>query len=95
MVANTRGEQVFVVDAENTVELKPIKVLTQGQGMAVITGLNVGDKVVVEGKQNLRPKAKVRDAAAAKPEAKPDAKPDAPSAPKTEAKPDVKAEAQK
>ena len=67
--------------------------------MAVITGLNVGDKVVVEGKQNLRPKAKVRDAAAAKPEAKPeakpDAKPDAPSAPKTEAKPDVKAEAQK
>ena len=99
VVANTRGEQVFVVDAENTVELKPIKVLTQGQGFAVITGLNVGDKVVVEGKQNLRPKAKVRDAAAAKseakPEAKPQANPEAPSAPKTDAKPDVKAEAQK
>jgi membrane fusion protein, multidrug efflux system len=91
VVANTRGEQVFVVDAENTVELKPIKVLTQGRGFAVITGLNVGDKVVVEGKQNLRPKGKVRDAAAAKTEGKPDDK--APAKP--DAKTDVKAEAQK
>jgi RND family efflux transporter MFP subunit len=91
VVANTRGEQVFVVDAENTVELKPIKVVMQGQGFAVITGLNVGDKIVVEGKQNLRPKGKVRDAAEVKAAAKPDAKPDA----KPEAKPDVKAEAKK
>ena len=91
VVANTRGEQVFVVDAENTVELKPIKVVMQGQGFAVVTGLNVGDKVVVEGKQNLRPKGKVRDAAEAKATAKPEAKPDT----KPEAKPEVKAEAQK
>ena len=95
VVANTRGEQVFVVDADNTVELKPIKVVMQGQGMAVVTGLNLGDKVVVEGKQNLRPKGKVRDAAEAKAAAKPESKPDAKSDAKTEAKPDVKAEAQK
>jgi hypothetical protein len=86
---------VYLVDAENTVELKPIKVITQGQGFAVITGLEVGDKVVVEGKQNLRPKSKVRDAATAKAEGKPQDK--APSTPegKTEAKPEAKAAAQK
>lgn len=91
VVANTRGEQVYVVDAENAVELKPIKVLTQGQGFAVITGLNAGDKVVVEGKQNLRPKAKVREATAAKPEGKPADK----TAAKPEAKSEAKTEAQK
>jgi multidrug efflux pump subunit AcrA (membrane-fusion protein) len=82
VVTNARGDQVFVVDAENTVSMKPVKVQTQSQGFAVITGINAGDKVVVEGKQNLRPNGKVKEAAA-KGEAK------------AEAKPETKAEAQK
>ncbi len=82
VVSNTRGDQVYVVDAENVVTLKPVKVQTQGQGFAVITGVNAGDKVVVEGKQNLRPNSKVREA-----EVKPEAK--------TDVKPEAKAEAQK
>jgi multidrug efflux pump subunit AcrA (membrane-fusion protein) len=82
VVTNARGDQLFVVDAENTVAMKPIKVQAQSQGFAVITGVNAGDKVVVEGKQNLRPNGKVKEAAA-----KTDAKP--------EAKQDTKAEAQK
>ena len=86
VVTNARGDQVFVVDAENTVTLKPVKVQTQSQGFAVITGINAGDKVVVEGKQNLRPNGKVKEAAA-KGEAKGDAKP--------QDKPETKAEAQK
>jgi hypothetical protein len=82
VVTNARGDQVFLVDAENTVSMKPIKVQTQSQGFAVITGINAGDKVVVEGKQNLRPNGKVKEASV-----KGDAKP--------EAKPENKAEAQK
>ena len=88
VISNTRGEQIFVVDAENSVSLKPIKVQTQGQGFAVITGVNVGDKVVVEGKQNLRPNGKIREAGP-KPEAKPDGKSEA----KGDAKPDAKGDA--
>lgn len=87
VVSNTRGEQIYVVDEQSMVELKPIKVLTQGQGFAVITGVNAGDKVVVEGKQNLRPKAKVREAT------KPEAKPAQSAASGTPS--DVKTEAQK
>ena len=70
VISNSRGDQIFVVDAENAVSLKPIKIQTQGQGLAVISGINVGDKVVVEGKQNLRPNSKVREAVP-KSEAKP------------------------
>jgi RND family efflux transporter MFP subunit len=70
VISNSRGDQIFVVDAENAVSLKPIKIQTQGQGLAVISGINVGDKVVVEGKQNLRPNSKVREAGP-KSEAKP------------------------
>ena len=79
VVTNARGDQVFVVDAENTVAMKPVKVQNQSQGFAVITGINAGDKVVVEGKQNLRPNGKVKEAyvkSDAKPEAKSDAKPE-------------------
>ena len=90
VVTNTRGEQVFVVDAENTVSLKPVKVQTQSQGFAVISGINAGDKVVVEGKQNLRPNGKVKEA-----EHKGDAKPGQKTDAKSDAKPETKAEAQK
>ena len=72
VVTNQRGEQVYVVDAENVVQLKPIKVVLQGQGMSVITGVNEGDRIVVEGKQNLRPNGKVKEAE--KPAAKDSAK---------------------
>ena len=62
VVTNQRGEQLYVVDAEGVVDLKPIKVVLQGQGMAVVSGVNEGDRIVVEGKQNLRPKGKVKEA---------------------------------
>ena len=103
VVTNARGDQVFVVDAENTVSMKPVKVQTQNQGFAVITGINAGDKVVVEGKQNLRPNSKVKEAPTkgeTKPEVKTDGKPETkaeakPDAKPAEVKPDTKAEAQR
>jgi RND family efflux transporter MFP subunit len=90
VVTNARGEQIFVVDAENSVSLKSIKVQTQSHGFTVVSGLNEGDRVVVEGKQNLRPNSKVREAAA-KSEKKPEGKPEG----KPETKPEAKTEAQK
>jgi RND family efflux transporter MFP subunit len=90
VVTNARGDQVFVVDAENTVAMKPVKVQTQSQGFAVISGINAGDKVVVEGKQNLRPNTKVKEAVH-----KGDSKSDAKSDNKSDVKPETKAEAQK
>jgi RND family efflux transporter MFP subunit len=62
-----RGEQLYVVGEDETVSLKPIKVVTQFEGTSVITGVNAGDRVVVEGKQSLRPGGKVREAAAKPP----------------------------
>lgn len=64
VVMGPRGEQIYVVNEDDTVALKPIKVKTQAQGLAVITGLDEGTRVVVEGKQNLRPNTKVREAQA-------------------------------
>jgi multidrug efflux pump subunit AcrA (membrane-fusion protein) len=106
VISNSRGDQIFVVDEENAVSLKPIKIQTQGQGFAVISGINAGDKVVVEGKQNLRPNSKVREAGPkpdakpegknegkpsdAKPEAKAETKSDAKEAPKSDSKPEAK-----
>jgi membrane fusion protein, multidrug efflux system len=106
VISNSRGDQIFVVDEENTVSLKPIKIQTQGQGFAVISGINAGDKVVVEGKQNLRPNSKVREAGPkpdakpegknegkpsdAKPEAKAETKTDLKEAPKSDSKPEAK-----
>ncbi|MEY2889322.1 MAG: hypothetical protein RIQ30_920 [Pseudomonadota bacterium] len=80
VVINPRGRFIYVVGAEDKVSLKPIKVSYEYQGKAAITGVEVGERVVIEGKQNLRPGTKIREsksAAAQKPaEApKPESKP--------------------
>lgn len=46
---------VFVVGAENKVSGKPVNLLNVQDGMAAVSGLSPGDRVVVEGAQNLRP----------------------------------------
>lgn len=62
VVMGPRGEQIYVVASDDTVVLKPVKVVTQANGMSVVTGVEEGDRIVVEGKQNLRPATKVREA---------------------------------
>ena len=80
VVINPRGRFIYVVGAEDKVSLKPIKVSYEYQGKAAITGVEVGERVVIEGKQNLRPGTKIREskstaaqkpAEAPKPESKP------------------------
>jgi RND family efflux transporter MFP subunit len=82
VVINPRGKFVFTLDKEGKASLVPVKVVYDYQGSSVITGIQAGDKVVVEGKQNLRPGGKTREAKSSeKPGAKPESTPSAPSAP--------------
>jgi RND family efflux transporter MFP subunit len=61
IVKNTNGNHLYVVDKDNKVDLKPVKVIYQYQGSTVVTGVNEADKIVVEGTQNLRPKNLVKE----------------------------------
>jgi RND family efflux transporter MFP subunit len=62
IVISPKGRLVYVVDKDNKVSAKPVKVSYEYKGTSVITGIEPGDRVVVEGKQNLRPGSKVREA---------------------------------
>lgn len=62
IISNSKGTQIYISDADNKVILKPIQVLAQSAGYAAISGINPGDKVIVEGQQNLRPGSKFREA---------------------------------
>jgi len=85
IVISPKGRVVYVVDKDDKVAPKPIKVVYEYQGSSVISGIQAGDRVVVEGKQNLRPGGKVRESKkeAPKPSSKPAEIPAAPPAPST------------
>ncbi len=80
IIMNSRGKIVYIVDKDGKAVSKPIKVAYEYQGSAVVSGIEVGDKVVVEGKQNLRPGSKVREAKESASGAKPGAVPAKPAA---------------
>ena len=61
VVTNPKGDFLYIVDASNKVALKPIEVVYQYQGQSAVTGVNEDDKIVVEGKQNLRPNGQIRE----------------------------------
>ena len=62
IVINPRGKLVYTIDKDSKAVAKPVKVVYEYQGSSVVTGIEAGDRVVVEGKQNLRPGGKVREA---------------------------------
>jgi RND family efflux transporter MFP subunit len=64
IVTNTKGDHLYVVEKENKVSLKPVKVVYQYQGETVVTGVDETAKIVVEGKQNLRPNSSIKEAPA-------------------------------
>ena len=66
IVINPRGRLVYTVDKDSKAVSKPVKVVYEYQGNSVITGIEPGDRVVVEGKQNLRPGSKTKEAKDAK-----------------------------
>ena len=66
VVINPRGKFVFTLEKDGKANMIPIKVVYEYQGTSVITGIQAGDRIVVEGKQNLRTGSKVREAKAGK-----------------------------
>jgi membrane fusion protein (multidrug efflux system) len=53
--------QLYVVKADDTVELRPVQVgRSTGQRAVIAQGLKAGDHVVVEGFQKIRPGAAVK-----------------------------------
>jgi multidrug efflux system membrane fusion protein len=65
IIINARGTFVYVVEADMSARLAPV-VRVHGQGLdAVVTGLDGTEKVITEGKQNLRPGGKIKQADAA------------------------------
>lgn len=58
-----RGSErtVYVVKADTTVEPRPVQPRYNDDESVVVEGLQAGEKVVVEGKQNLRPGSTVRE----------------------------------
>ncbi len=61
IITSVRGQFVYTVEPGNSVKNRPVKVLHSfGQKMAV-SGLQGGEKVVLQGKQNLRPGGRVQE----------------------------------
>ena len=61
VVQGARGRTVFTVDDEGVAQSRPIEVLAMADGMASVKGIAPGDRVVVEGRQNVRNGSKVID----------------------------------
>lgn len=54
------GTFVYAVDANNTVQMRPVQVaLTQGATVVIASGLQAGDKVVTDGQEKLQAGSKV------------------------------------
>ena len=54
------GAYVYVINADNTVSVRPVKIgPTDGPTAAVTSGLSAGDRVVVDGTDRLRDGARV------------------------------------
>lgn len=58
------GTHVYTISGERTAERRAVEVLHRFGTLAAVSGIAAGDRVVVDGVQNLRPKARVREAGA-------------------------------
>jgi RND family efflux transporter MFP subunit len=67
VIQGPRGTIVYVVDAQNKAAARPIEVVYASGLDAAITGVQPGEKVVVDGRQNLRNGASVAERAASGP----------------------------
>lgn len=72
LIQNARGTIVYVVE-DGKAQPKPVKLLHSEGALAAVSGVAPGARVVLDGRQNVRPEAAVveREPAAAKPEKSP------------------------
>ena len=66
IITSTRGTSVYVMGEDQAARAVPVTRLHAFGLSAVVSGLNGDEKVITEGKQNLRPGGKVRLAEAAR-----------------------------
>lgn len=64
IVQNVRGRGVYVVDATGKTSLRSVELLHSAGAEAVVTGVRAGERVVLDGRQNLRPGSIVVERAA-------------------------------
>ena len=64
IIQSPRGKVVYVVDAGNKAAPRPVEVLYAEGVDAAVSGLRAGERVVLDGRQNLRPGAFVVERAA-------------------------------
>lgn len=67
VILSPQRKVVYIIGKDDKAVSKTVNVLYDYQGQSVIEGIEVGDRVVVEGKQNLRPGGKIREAKAIAP----------------------------
>ncbi|WP_342118625.1 efflux RND transporter periplasmic adaptor subunit [Pseudoduganella sp. OTU4001] len=60
IITNTKGTFVYTVAEDQTAKMSNVKRVHAFGAMAAVTGLNGDEKIIVEGKQNLRPGGKIR-----------------------------------
>ncbi len=69
MQRGPEGTFTYVVDANNTVQMRPVQVaLTQGSTAVIASGLQAGDKVVTDGQEKLQAGSRVAPQAPARQE---------------------------
>lgn len=73
IVTGSTGSRVYSVGGDQVAQARPVSVLHTFGGLAAVSGLEAGEQVIVEGKQNLRPGAKVKVARGADKVARADA----------------------
>ena len=59
IVQGARGRTVYVVDADGKAAVRPVELVHATGQDAVVTGVRPGERVIVEGRQNVRPGAPV------------------------------------
>ncbi|HKX43330.1 MAG TPA: efflux RND transporter periplasmic adaptor subunit [Burkholderiaceae bacterium] len=64
VIQGPRGNIVYVIDAQNKAQARPVEVVYAAGLDAVVNGVQPGEKVVVDGRQNLRSGAPVSERAA-------------------------------
>ena len=61
VITNARGKSVYTIEADQTAKQRPITLLHSFGAKAAVSGLQGGEKVIIDGKQNLRPGGKVKE----------------------------------
>lgn len=61
VITSVRGQFVYTVEPDSSVKNRPVKLLHSFGQRVAVSGLQGGEKIVMQGKQNLRPGSRVQE----------------------------------